>query len=261
LSKEYIEEFIDLVQIIARLRGPDGCPWDKQQTHTSLREFLLEESYEVLEALDEGDSQKLCHELGDLLLQIILHARIAEEKGEFKLEEILQNINTKLNRRHPHVFGNKQVSSAAEVSHNWEDIKKKERNAEASILDSVPRQMPALAYSQEVQRRVAQVGFDWEDIEGVIEKLAEEIREYQLSTNLTEKADEFGDIFFTLANIARRAGIDPEAALRQANHKFYQRFSYMERLCRERGLDLGKLSFQEQNALWEEAKKCMQTSL
>jgi tetrapyrrole methylase family protein/MazG family protein len=254
LSEQYEQGFTKLVEIIARLRGPGGCPWDKQQTHTSLREFLLEESYEALEALDEEDYKKLCQELGDLLLQIILHTQIASEKGEFKLADVLDGINTKLVRRHPHVFGDVHVESSEEVSHNWESIKKGERDSEASILENVPRQMPALAYSQDIQRRVAQVGFDWENIDGVIDKLAEEVKELTQSVNQEEKADEFGDLFFTLANIARRMGIDPEASLRQANLKFFKRFSYMEKLCRERGLDLGQLPFSEQNALWEEAK-------
>jgi tetrapyrrole methylase family protein / MazG family protein len=255
LTDQYKKEFTRLVEIIARLRAPDGCPWDKKQTHTSLREFLMQESYEVLEALDEEDYRKLCQELGDLMLQIILHAQIASENGEFSLEEVLENINTKLIRRHPHVFGDTTVRNAEEVSHNWEAIKKTERKAETSILENVPRQMPALAYSQEIQRRVAQIGFDWENIDGVIDKLTEEVRELNQAENLEEKFDEFGDLFFTLANISRRMGIDPEASLRQANRKFYRRFSYMEKLCRERGQDLGKLSFDEQNALWEEAKK------
>jgi tetrapyrrole methylase family protein / MazG family protein len=251
----YQKEFTSLVEIIARLRSPEGCPWDKKQTHVSLREFLLEESYEVLESLDQEDYGKLCQELGDLLLQIVLHTQIASEMGEFTLEEVLKNINTKLVRRHPHVFGNIQVNSAEEVSHNWETIKKHERSPDASILDSVPRQMPALAYSQDIQRRAAQVGFDWENTDGVIDKLAEEVREFNRSESQAEKVDEFGDLFFTLVNIARRTGIDPEASLRQANRKFYTRFSYMEKLCRERGLNLGQLSFNEQNTLWEEAKK------
>lgn len=254
MAEGYETEFANLVQIIARLRGPDGCPWDKKQTHASLREFLLQEGYEVLEALDEGDSRKLCQELGDLLLQIMLHSQIASQNGEFKLEDVLKNLNTKLVRRHPHVFGTEKVKNAEEVSLNWETIKKNERHENASILDSVPRQMPALAYSQEIQRRVAQIGFDWKNIDGVIDKLAEEVQELNQSTNQKEKEDEFGDIFFTLANISRRSGIDPEAALRQANLKFYRRFKCMETLSRERGLDFTKLSFEEQNALWEEAK-------
>jgi tetrapyrrole methylase family protein / MazG family protein len=254
LAPGYKREFTNLVEIIAKLRGPDGCPWDKKQTHSSLREFLLQEGYEVLEALDEGDNRKLCQELGDLLLQIMLHSQIAVENGEFTLEDVLKNINTKLVRRHPHVFGKKKVKDADEVAFNWEVIKKNERHEDSSILDSVPRQMPALAYSQEVQRRVAQIGFDWKNIDGIIDKLTEEIRELNQSVNQKEKTDEFGDIFFTLANISRRQGIDPEAALRQANRKFYRRFKYMEELSRERGLDFSKLSFDEQNALWEEAK-------
>jgi nucleoside triphosphate diphosphatase len=251
----YRKEFANLVEIIARLRGPEGCPWDKKQTHASLREFLLEESYEVLEALDQNDSQKLCQELGDLLLQILLHAQIAAESGEFTLAEVLRNINTKLVRRHPHIFGQTRVSSAEEVSHNWETLKKEEREAGASILDSVPREMPALAYSQDIQRRAAQIGFDWENIDGVIDKLGEEVKELQNTSDQQEKAEEFGDIFFTLVNIARRMGVDPEASLRGANRKFYRRFSYMEKLCRERGLNLGKLTFDEQNDLWVEAKQ------
>jgi tetrapyrrole methylase family protein / MazG family protein len=255
LTEQYQKEFIRLVEIVARLRGPQGCPWDKKQTHQSLKEFLLEESYEVLEALDEDDPPKLRQELGDLMLQIILHTQIAGENGEFELADVLKNINDKLVRRHPHIFADTKVQNAEEVSHNWESIKKSERHPDASILDSVPRRMPALAYSQDIQRRVAQVGFDWENIDGVIEKLAEEVKELTASVNQEEKTDEFGDLFFTLANISRRMEIDPEAALRQANAKFYRRFSYMEKLCRERGLDLGKLSFQEQNKLWDEAKK------
>ena len=255
MPEEYIKEFVALVEIIAKLRGPDGCPWDKKQTHASLKEFLLAETYEVLEALDQQDAQMLRQELGDLLLQIILHARIAEDNHEFNLEEVIRNINTKLIRRHPHIFADIKVNSVEEVVHNWEEIKKGERSPEVSILGTVPRQMPALAYSKEIQRRAAETGFDWENIDGVIEKLSEEVKEFKQSENLKQKNDEFGDIFFTLVNIARRMGIDPEASLRQANRKFFERFSFMEKLCRERGLTLGQLSFDQQNALWDEAKK------
>jgi tetrapyrrole methylase family protein/MazG family protein len=254
LVDQYEKEFSNLVEIIARLRGKNGCPWDRKQTHSSLREFLLEETYEVLESLDESDNQKLCQELGDLLLQIVLHTQIASENGEFDLEGVIKNINSKLIRRHPHVFGDAKVKSAEEVSHNWEAIKKNERNAETSILDSVPRQMPALAYSQDIQRRAAQTGFDWENVDEVIDKLVEEVKEFQQSVSQQEKSDEFGDLFFTLVNVARRIGIDPESSLRRANRKFYERFSFMEGLCRERGLKLGQLSFDQQNSLWEEAK-------
>ncbi len=250
-----LNQFATLVDIIARLRAPDGCPWDRKQTHTSLRENLLEECYEVLEALDERDSGKLCDELGDLLMQVVLHTQIATEAGEFEVGDVVSSINTKLIHRHPHIFGSLKVKDAKEVALNWEVLKQEERGADTSILASVPKQMPALGYSQEIQRRVAQVGFDWEDIDGVIDKLAEEVSEFKQASSQQQRGQEFGDLLFTLANIARRLGVDLEAALRQANRRFYRRFTYMEELCRQRGLDFGKLSFDEQNALWEEAKK------
>jgi len=224
LSQKAQEEFKQLIDIIAKLRAPDGCPWDRKQTHSSLREYLLEETYEALDALDTGDNAELRQELGDILLQIMLHSQIAEENKEFKLEDVIRNINLKLIRRHPHVFGDVQVKDADEVVQNWEAIKKKERQSQASMLDSVPKQMPALAYSQDIQRRAAQIGFDWENIDGVIDKLAEEVQEFKQSVNLEEKTDEFGDLFFTLVNVARRMGVEPESALRGANRKFYQRF-------------------------------------
>ncbi len=252
---ENLSQFDTLINIIARLRAPDGCPWDRKQTHASLREYLLEECYEALEALDEGDSRKLCWELGDLLLQIVLQTQIATEAGEFELADVLTSINTKLIHRHPHIFGSVEVKDAEEVAHNWEALKQEERGDDTSMLASVPRQMPALGYSQAIQRRVAQVGFDWEDIDGVINKLVEEVREFKLAENQQQKAQEFGDLLFTLVNIARRLGIDSEAALREANQRFCHRFAYMEELCRQRGLTFATLSFDEQNALWEEAKK------
>ena len=249
-----LSQFSTLVNIIAKLRAPDGCPWDRKQTHSSLRENLLEECYEVLAALDGGDSKKLGDELGDLLMQIVLHSQIASEAGEFELKDVIRNITTKLVHRHPHIFGLKKVKDAEEVAHNWEVLKGEERKG-TSILESVPKQMPALGYSQEVQRRVAQVGFDWEDVDGVIEKLVEEVNELKQAESKEQKAREFGDLLFTLVNVARRQGVDVEAALREANRRFYQRFTYMEEVCRKRGVSLGKLSFAEQNALWEEAKR------
>jgi len=254
-----LSQFTALVDIIARLHAPDGCPWDKQQTHASLRKNLLEECYEVLEALDEGNSDKLCEELGDLLMQVVLHAQIAAEAGEFELGEVLSSINTKLVHRHPHVFGPKKVKDAEEVALNWEELKQEERGADTSILASAPKQMPALGYSQEIQRRVAHVGFDWENIDGVIEKLTEEIGELKRAESQERKAQEFGDLIFTLANIARRLEIDLEVALREANQRFYRRFTYMEEVCRHQGLNLGELPFADQNALWEEAKGAERT--
>jgi tetrapyrrole methylase family protein/MazG family protein len=252
---ENLSQFDALVAIIARLRAGDGCPWDRKQTHSSLRENLLQECYEVLEALDEGDSGKLCHELGDLLMQVVLHAQIATEAGEFEVGDVISSINTKLIHRHPHVFGSIKVKDAEEVLVNWEALKKEERGADTSMLSNVPQEMPALSYSQEIQDRVARVGFDWEDIGGVIDKLAEEVSEFKQADSRERKGQEFGDLLFTLANIARRLGVDLESALREANRRFYHRFSCMEELCRQRGLNFGELSFDEQNALWEEAKK------
>jgi len=247
-------KFDTLVSILARLRAPDGCPWDRQQSHLSLREFLLGECYEVLEALDEGNLEKLRDELGDLLLQIVFHAQIAAEAGEFKIDNVISRINTKLIHRHPHIFGSVKAASAEEVAHNWEELKREEKGKDTSILASVPKPMPALGYSQEIQRRVAQVGFDWESIEGVVEKLVEEVKELKKADNQEQKAREFGDLLFTLVNIARRMGVNSEVALREANQRFYRRFAYMEGVCHKRGVKIGDLSFDEQNRLWEEAK-------
>ena len=252
---ENLEQFATLVDIISRLRAPDGCAWDRKQTHTSLREHLLEECYEVLETLDEGDSGKLCGELGDLLLQIVLHAQIAAEAGEFEVSDVIEGINAKLIHRHPHVFGSKKVKDAEEVAVNWEVLKQEEGKADASMLASVPRQMPALGYSLEIQKRVARVGFDWANIDGVIDKLVEEVEELKQADSQEQRMWEFGDLLFTLVNIARRLGVDSEAALREANRRFRRRFSHMEEVCRQRGLKFGELSFEEQNALWEEAKR------
>ena len=249
-----LSRFDALVDIIARLRATDGCPWDRKQTHASLRENLLEECYEVLEALDDGDSPRLCDELGDLLMQIVLHVQIATEAGEFELGEVVSGINTKLIRRHPHIFGNGKVKDAEEVALNWEALKREEREPGTSILGSVPRRMPALGSSQTIQRRVAQVGFDWEDVGGIIEKLAEEVAELKQAESQELRAREFGDVLFTLVNFARRQGIDAEAALREANQRFSRRFNYMEEVCHRRGVNFANLSFDEQNALWEEAK-------
>ncbi|UCE97552.1 MAG: nucleoside triphosphate pyrophosphohydrolase [Dehalococcoidia bacterium] len=249
------DQFYTLVNIIAQLRGPDGCPWDKQQSHKSLRDSLLEECYEVLEALDEDESRRLSEELGDLLMQVVFHAQVASEAGEFDLKEVIESINTKLIRRHPHVFGSIDVSGAEEVLFNWEKLKKKEKQKVVSMLDGVPKTMPALAYSQEIQGRVARVGFDWQQDAGVIDKLAEEISELSEARTKMRREEEFGDLLFTIANIARRWGIDLESALRRANKRFYGRFTRMEEMCQQRGLDLADLTFDEQNKLWEEVKR------
>lgn len=249
-----LSRFDSLVSIVSQLRAPGGCPWDREQTHASLRENLLQECYEVLEALDKGDENKLYEELGDLLMQVVLHTQIATEAGEFKLEDVVSSICSKLIRRHPHVFGKVKVDNSKEVLHHWEALKKEEREEGGSMLDGVPKHMPALGYSQEIQSRVARVGFDWEETSGVIDKLAEEVGELKDTQSREQQAKEFGDLLFTLSNLASHLGVDAESALRQANQRFYERFSYMEEVCRRRGVSLSELSFDEQNRLWDEAK-------
>jgi len=249
------DDFSELKEVIDRLRSPGGCPWDRKQTHDSLRPYLVEECYEVLQALEKDAPDKLCEELGDLLLQIMLHARISDEHGEFDIGDVYRKITEKLIRRHPHVFGNKTVQDVKEVELSWESLKKEERHEEESLLSGVPVEMPALTYSQSVQRRVASVGFDWDKEEGVIDKLVEEVNELRQAQNRDEKAKEFGDILFTLVNFARKMDIDAEMALRGANRRFYERFTYMEKLCKERGIDLAGLTLEEQDRLWNEAKE------
>ncbi len=253
-SFEELGQFETFKTIVERLRSPDGCPWDKKQTHASLRQYLLEECYEVLQAIDDGNMGTLCEELGDLWLQIMLHTQIASENGEFEMEDVLRKINTKLINRHPHVFGDEKASNSEQVSVNWEELKSREKSETDSILSGVPLEMPALAASQSLQRRAASVGFDWEKIDDVINKLTEEINELKKASDITEQENEFGDVLFTLSNIARRLGIELEAALRKANARFKKRFTYIERICREKGLDLNKLTLEEMDALWQEAK-------
>jgi MazG family protein len=252
--KRKLDTFSTLVDIIARLRAPDGCPWDKEQTHLSLKPNLLEECYEALEAIDEGDDRKLCEELGDILMQIALHSQIGQEDGQFGVEDVLRSINTKLIRRHPHVFGTTKVSSSQDVIHNWEAIKQEEKGT-SSILDGLPKGMPALAYSQAMQRRAARVGFDWKEIEGVIDKLGEEVEELRKSTSHEERVREFGDVLFALVNVARRLDVESEEALQLAGRRFCRRFRLMEEDCQRRGIALSNLPLEEQDKLWEQAKE------
>jgi tetrapyrrole methylase family protein / MazG family protein len=249
--------FERLKEIIDRLRGPDGCPWDRQQTHESLKPYLVEECYEVAHAIDESKPPKLKEELGDLLLQIMLHSRIADEDSQYDINNVMDGISDKLVRRHPHVFGGHRTSDLDEINYNWHELKKEEAGKEKSVLSGAPPMMPSLAYSQLIQRKVAAVGFDWEKTKDILEKLAEEIGELVRAADKTEKASEFGDILFVLVNIARRLEIDAEQALQDANHRFFDRFSYMEKLCKERGLNFADLSFDAQNKLWDEAKRAL----
>jgi tetrapyrrole methylase family protein / MazG family protein len=247
-----LSKFDTLVKIIAQLRAPDGCPWDKEQTHKSLRNNLLSETYETLEALDKAEAAELCEELGDLLLQIMLHAQIAKDDKEFEIGDVIKGINAKLIRRHPHVFGDAKVKTAEEVMGKWEAIKREEGKY---ILAGVPKAMPALAYALEVSKRAVRVGFEWPDLQGVIDKIQEEIGEIKGAKTKEEKSDEIGDLLFTLVNYARWEGVDAETALREANEKFYKRFTKVEELAKERGKELQKLTAKEWDDLWEEVKR------
>ncbi|MFC2039443.1 nucleoside triphosphate pyrophosphohydrolase [Chloroflexota bacterium] len=253
--EEDLGVFATLVDIVSKMRSQGGCPWDRVQTHDSIKGNLLEEAYEALEAIDEKDMVGLCEELGDLLLHIVFHAQMAGEQGDFEIGDVIRRINTKLIHRHPHVFGGVEVGDAKQVIANWEILKREEGKAADSILNGLPQGMPSLVYSQALQRRAARVGFDWEDMEGIIEKVVEEVAELKKASDNRQRMQEFGDLLFTLANVARRLDIELEVALRWANERFYRRFSLMERLCQDRGIPLESLSLEDQDALWEEAKQ------
>jgi tetrapyrrole methylase family protein/MazG family protein len=261
MEQEDLGGFNTLVHIVARLRAPGGCPWDRKQTHASIKPYLIEEAYEVLQALDDENSEKLCDELGDLLLQILLHAQMASEAGGFDMRDVVRSIATKLIRRHPHVFGDSQASNAEEVALEWEMLKQDERKPGDSLLSSVPKGMPALSYSHSIQRRAAGVGFDWKESGGVLEKLAEEVGELERASTPQQKIHEFGDILFALVNVARWQEVNLEEALRLANERFRRRFHHMEDNCREQGVLLRDLSFDELNALWDEAKQKLEGSV
>lgn len=239
--------------VVARLNAPNGCPWDREQTHVSLRPHLLEEAYETLEAIDGGDPAKLAEELGDVLLQVLMHAEVGEREGSFTLGDVTEHITTKLIRRHPHVFGDTAVDSAEEVAQNWEALKKQER-PDGSILDGVPSTLPALAASQSIQGRARRIGFDWPDVGGILEKLAEEMQEFATAPDAANREEEFGDILFVLACVAEHYNLDSEQALRMANEKFRKRFGLMETYARHENRELKDMSIDEMNELWEKAK-------
>ncbi|MFO7584404.1 MAG: nucleoside triphosphate pyrophosphohydrolase [Anaerolineales bacterium] len=246
-------------EIIAHLRAPEGCPWDRKQTHESLRQHLIEEAYEVIDAIDSGKTEKLAEEFGDLLLQVVLHAQIGYEAGEYRMADVLKGIHDKLIRRHPHVFGEVTVDGEGQVLTNWEAIKKQEREQngepEKGLLDGVPKTLPALHLAQEYQERAARVGFDWPEVEGVLEKIREEIEEIRSAQTKDELNDELGDLFFVLVNLARWKKIDAEAALHSANRKFKRRFGYVEQRARELGRSLPEMTLEEMDVLWDEAKQ------
>lgn len=246
-------------EIVAALRAPDGCPWDREQTHESLRKYLLEETYEALEGLDANDPAVMQEEFGDLLLQIVLHAQIGWEDGEFSMTDILQGISQKLIRRHPHVFGEVKVDGVTGVLQNWEKLKAAERKANGfertkGLLDGVPKEFPALGQAQQIQDRAARVGFDWDDIQGVWQKVHEEVAEVQAAANDAERTDEIGDLLFAAVNLARWLKVDAESALRGTNLKFRHRFSHVEQRARETGRQLADMKLAEMDVFWDEAK-------
>jgi tetrapyrrole methylase family protein/MazG family protein len=242
---------------VAHLRAPDGCPWDKEQTHESLRKHLLEESFEAITAIDSGDFADMREEFGDLLLQIVLHAQIANEETQFNVYQVIQGIHSKIVRRHPHVFGDVELEGVKGVLANWEKLKEKERSdkkEEKGLLDGVPTALPALSQAQEYQDRAARVGFDWPEIEGVLDKVREEIEEIKNAESDFELASEIGDLFFALVNVARWKTVDAESALRGTNLKFKKRFGYVEQTAKKQGRSLSDMNLEEMDVLWNEAK-------
>jgi tetrapyrrole methylase family protein/MazG family protein len=249
-----VSSFEGFQETVAHLRAPDGCPWDREQTHESLRGNLMEESYEALAAIDAGDIDALREELGDLLLQIVLQTQIATEEGGFRMADVIAGIDAKLKYRHPHVWGTAAVSSAGEVVARWECLKREEKGEHASLLDGVPRALPALEQALSYGQRAARVGFDWPGPAEVVEKVREEMGELELAGTPEAVEAESGDLLFAVANWARHLGVDPETALRQANARFARRFRAVEELVRQRGLQLGEMSIVEMEALWQEIK-------
>jgi len=252
--------FEKLVEIMARLRSESGCPWDRQQTHESLKKYLLEETYETIDAIDAGDMDELRAELGDLMLQILFHAQLASERGQFDIKDSIESITEKLLRRHPHVFGEAKVASAEEVLHRWDEIKSGEQGFEKriSILDGVPKTLPALARAMDMSKRAARAGFEWPGLDAVIEKLKEEARELEEEARAGDRervAQEIGDLLFTVVNVARWTGVDPEDALSAMTRRFATRFSQIEETARASGRPLEEMTIQEMDAVWDRAKQ------
>lgn len=261
------KNFDELISVMARLRAPGGCPWDREQTYASLAQFLLEECYETFEAIQEadqtGDTKNLTEELGDVLLQVVFHSIIAAEKGDFTIDEVVQGVTEKLILRHPHVFGEKELATAQDVLNNWDELKKEQQKASGkvekikeSILDDVPVHFPALLEGQKLTKKAAKVKFDWENTEQIFDKLTEETNELKsaIETN-TNIEEEIGDLLFVVMNLARKLDVDAETALKKTNRKFRQRFKFIEDELKKDGKKLEESSLKEMDALWNQAKK------
>jgi len=261
------------VALEARLRAPNGCPWDREQTHQTLRTYLIEEAYEVLEALESGDDKRFQDELGDLLLQVVFHAELAREDGRFDISDVIEAIHSKLVRRHPHVFGKVRARTSADVLKNWEQLKAAERDeaspsqsraqspakaSSTSLLDGIPKTLPAVLEAYQLTRRASRIGFDWDDFAGLVAKLGEEtaeLREAAGSADARRQEEEAGDLLFVAVNVARHLGVDPEIALKRANRKFAARFRAMEEAAARSGRALADVPRAEMEALWDAAKR------
>lgn len=271
-------KFSALLALMAKLRSEDGCPWDQEQTHASLRRYIIEEAYELVEAVEEQDDDALVEELGDVLLQVVFHAQIASETGRFAMADVIAGLSDKLIRRHPHVFGDVQADDAEAVLRTWDEAKRRERAGAKpeSLLASVPRSLPALMEAEKIQQRAARVGFQWEDVTGALDKVREELAELQLAASAfgsgqgrppaseggdsseqalkAAVAEELGDLLFAVVNVARYLGVDPEQGLRATNAKFRRRFGYIEEQAAKRGLRLEDMTVDEMDVFWNEAK-------
>ena len=259
-QQDYSQPFVRLVNVVARLRSPQGCPWDAQQTPESLKPYILEECYEVLEAIDRGSPLAILQELGDLLLQVVLVARMFEEHNQFHMGDVAESIAEKLVRRHPHVFEGTKIDSMEALNRQWDDIKTREQglsSGHSGLLNNIPKALPALAKAQKITARASRVGFDWPDCDGVFDKITEELNEFQTVWNKSDKKEmehEFGDIIFSLVNLARFLEIDAENALQKAIGRFQKRFEYVEGQLAQQGTDIRSASLEQMDALWDEAK-------
>ena len=243
----------ELIQVMDRLLGPQGCPWDREQTHESLIRYLIEESYEVIEAINDSDMQKLKEELGDLLLQVVFHAALAQREGHFDFSDVARSVNHKMVLRHPHVFGEaKKLQTGDEVMEVWDDFKRRE--GQQYLLEGIPKILPALMRAEKIQEKAARVGFDWPNVNGALDKVREEIEELGRAENEAQIQEEWGDIFFALVNVARLKNIEPEQALQACNDKFTRRFNYIEDNIKQAGQDFSDLNLEEMDVLWNESK-------
>ena len=248
----YAAALEELLAIQNRLLAPEGCPWDREQTHDSLIRYLIEETYEVIEAINEGDMHKLKEELGDLLLQIVFHCALADKQGNFNFADISRTVSKKMVDRHPHVFGSLQLQTSEDVLNKWEDFKRKE--GKTYLLEGIPKSLPALMRAEKIQEKASRVGFDWPSIAGALDKLKEEIDELEHCQNEAETIEEMGDVFFALVNVARFKQVEPEQALQQANDKFSRRLKYMEDKILGAGQSFSDLNLEDLDELWNEAK-------